>query len=152
MLQFLRKRADETFQILESIPNDVPTPDIASWRKIDFPTLVLANRNDPQHPFEYGQALAQEIPGARFAEITRKRIRRVTFRSIRELTKAITITSGSTTAIRNPFNGSPARAGSSEKSIAIDEGQDQGIRNKETASVGNRGVALENLRIRSAHR
>jgi pimeloyl-ACP methyl ester carboxylesterase len=74
MLQFLRERADETFEILESIPNDVPTPDIASWRKIDLPTLVLANRNDPQHPFEYGQALAREIPGARFTEITAKAI------------------------------------------------------------------------------
>jgi pimeloyl-ACP methyl ester carboxylesterase len=74
MLQFLRERADETFEILESIPNDVPTPDIASWRKIDLPTLVLANRNDPQHPFKYGQAIAREIPGARFAEITAKAI------------------------------------------------------------------------------
>jgi pimeloyl-ACP methyl ester carboxylesterase len=74
ILQFLRERADETFEILESIPNDVPTPDIASWRKIDLPTLVLANRNDPQHPFEYGQALAREIPGARFVEITAKAI------------------------------------------------------------------------------
>jgi hypothetical protein len=54
MLQFLRERADETFEILESIPNDVPTPDIAS--------------------FEYGQVLARENPGARFAEITGKAI------------------------------------------------------------------------------
>jgi len=74
MAQFLRERADETFEILESIPNDVPAPDIASWKKIDLPTLVLANRNDPQHPFAYGQVLAREIPGARFAEITGKAI------------------------------------------------------------------------------
>jgi pimeloyl-ACP methyl ester carboxylesterase len=74
MLQFLRERADETFEILESIPNDAPTRDIASWRKIDLPTLILANGNDPQHPFEYGQVLAREIPGARFAEITAKAI------------------------------------------------------------------------------
>jgi hypothetical protein len=38
------------------IPKDVPAPDIASWRKM------------------YGQALAREIPGARFAEITAKAI------------------------------------------------------------------------------
>ncbi len=73
-LQFLRERADETFEILESIPNDVPAPDITSWNKIDLPTLVLANRHDPQHPFEYGQMLAREIPGARFVEITGKAI------------------------------------------------------------------------------
>ena len=74
MLQFLRERADETFEILESMPNDVPIPDLASWRKIDLPTLILANRHDPQHPFEYGQVLAREIPGAHFAEITAKAI------------------------------------------------------------------------------
>jgi pimeloyl-ACP methyl ester carboxylesterase len=74
MSQFLRERTDETFEILESIPNDVPAPDIASWKKIDLPALVLANRNDPQHPFEYGQVLAREIPGAKFAEITGKAI------------------------------------------------------------------------------
>jgi len=74
MAQFLRERADETFEILESRPNDVPAPDIASWKKMDFPTLVLACRNNPLHPFEYGQALAREIPGARFAEITAKAI------------------------------------------------------------------------------
>lgn len=74
MLQFLRERADETFAMLESIPNDVPAPDIASWKKVDFPTLVLACRNDLLHPFEYGQVLARKIPGARFAEITGKAI------------------------------------------------------------------------------
>jgi pimeloyl-ACP methyl ester carboxylesterase len=74
MGQFLRERADETFAMLESIPNDVPAPDIASWKKVDFPTLVLACRNDLLHPFEYGQVLAREIPGARFAEITGKAI------------------------------------------------------------------------------
>jgi pimeloyl-ACP methyl ester carboxylesterase len=74
MGQFLRERADETFDILESMPNDVPAPDIASWKKMDFPTLVLACRNDLLHPFEYGQVLAREIPGARFAEIAGKAI------------------------------------------------------------------------------
>ncbi len=72
--QFLRARADETFDILESIPNDIPVPEIASWKKMGVPTLVLACRNDLLHPFEYGQVLAREIPGARFAEITAKAI------------------------------------------------------------------------------
>jgi pimeloyl-ACP methyl ester carboxylesterase len=74
MVQFLRERADETFEMLESLPKDVPAPDIATWEKIDFPTLVLACRNDLLHPFEYGQVLAREIPGARFAEITAKAV------------------------------------------------------------------------------
>jgi pimeloyl-ACP methyl ester carboxylesterase len=74
MVQFLRERADETFVMLESFPNDVPAREIASWRKIDLPTLVLACRNDLLHPFEYGQVLARGIRGARFAEITSKAI------------------------------------------------------------------------------
>ncbi len=74
MVQFLRERANETYEMLESIPKDVPAPDIASWKRIDFPTLVLACRNDLLHPFEYGQVLAREIPGARFAEIAGKPI------------------------------------------------------------------------------
>jgi pimeloyl-ACP methyl ester carboxylesterase len=72
MVQFLRERAGETFEILECIPEDVPVPDLASCKKIALPTLVLASRHDLQHPFEYGQVLAREIPGAQFAEITAK--------------------------------------------------------------------------------
>jgi hypothetical protein len=40
------------------------------------PTLVLANRRDPIHPFEYGEALAQAIPGAEFKELTSKSVSR----------------------------------------------------------------------------
>ena len=39
-----------------------------------MPTLVLAYRQDPIHPFGYGQALAGIIPGAEFREITSKSI------------------------------------------------------------------------------
>ena len=37
-----------------------------------MPTLVLANRQDVVHPFEFGEVLAREIPGAVFAEIAPK--------------------------------------------------------------------------------
>jgi hypothetical protein len=36
------------------------------------PTLVLANHHDPIHPWEFGQELAREIPGALLREITAK--------------------------------------------------------------------------------
>ncbi len=36
---------------------------------IRAPTLVLGNRNDPIHPFEYAEAYARAIPGARLEEI-----------------------------------------------------------------------------------
>ena len=59
MVQFLRERADETVDMLESIPNDVPAPDGLALTNITCPTLVLACRNDLLHPFEYSQVLAR---------------------------------------------------------------------------------------------
>jgi len=42
--------------------------------QIQVPTLVLANRLDSIHPFEYGEILARSIPGAEFKEITSKSV------------------------------------------------------------------------------
>lgn len=72
--QFLRPRAGETVALLERMPLDAPCHDRAGWRDIRVPVLVLANRQDPVHPFEYGQTLAREIPGAVFREITPKSV------------------------------------------------------------------------------
>lgn len=71
---FLDPRAVETLARFERIPQDAPNHDHLEWRGISVPTLVLANRGDPVHPFEYGQTLAGEIPGARFIELTPKSI------------------------------------------------------------------------------
>ena len=38
------------------------------------PTLVLGNRPDPVHPFDYAEALARAIPGAELREITSKSV------------------------------------------------------------------------------
>jgi pimeloyl-ACP methyl ester carboxylesterase len=72
--QFLRARADESAGLLERIPLDAPNHDRAEWRAIRAPTLVLANRRDPVHPYEFGVALAREIPGAQFKELTSKAV------------------------------------------------------------------------------
>ena len=55
-------------------PLDAPNHDRAEWRRINVPTLVLANRQDPIHPFEFGETLAREIPGAEFHELTCKSV------------------------------------------------------------------------------
>ena len=70
--QFLDPRAAEIAPILERIPVDAPNHDRAEWRTIKVPTLVLANRIDPVHPYEFGEALAAEIPNAAFRELTPK--------------------------------------------------------------------------------
>jgi pimeloyl-ACP methyl ester carboxylesterase len=72
--QFLAERSEETAQKLERIINDSPHPDRSAWSKVQCPTLVLGNRQDPIHPFECATSLAQAIPGARFVEITSKSV------------------------------------------------------------------------------
>jgi pimeloyl-ACP methyl ester carboxylesterase len=72
--QFLHPRAQEMAGLLGRIAIDAPNHDRAEWRAIKVPTLVLANRQDPIHPFEYGETLAREIPGAEFKELTPKSV------------------------------------------------------------------------------
>jgi pimeloyl-ACP methyl ester carboxylesterase len=73
--QFQSPRAEDSVDRLERIPRDVPS-DAAAWSSIAVPTLVLANRQDPIHPFGYGETLARAIPGAAFAEMTSKSVDR----------------------------------------------------------------------------
>ena len=72
--QFQNPRAAETVIKLERIPADSPNRDRRKWKCIQVPTLVLASRQDPIHPFEYGEILAREIPGAEFKELTPKSV------------------------------------------------------------------------------
>jgi pimeloyl-ACP methyl ester carboxylesterase len=72
--QFDHPRAVETAVKLERIPRDAPLHDMAELKSIKVPTLVLANRQDPIHPFEYGEILAAAIPGAILREITPKSV------------------------------------------------------------------------------
>ncbi|MBA3507783.1 MAG: alpha/beta hydrolase, partial [Betaproteobacteria bacterium] len=58
----------------ERIITDAPCRDRRAWSAIRVPTLVLANRRDPIHPYEYGEILAALIPGAELRELTPKSI------------------------------------------------------------------------------
>ena len=71
--QFDHPRAEETVVRLLRIPNDAPCSGRA-WKTIKVPTLVLASRMDPQHPFLFGETLAREMPKATFVEVTSKAI------------------------------------------------------------------------------
>lgn len=70
--QFAHPRAEETVAKLERIPQYVPSFKRKDLRAISVPTLVLANRQDPVHPYEFGKTLARLIPGAEFRELTPK--------------------------------------------------------------------------------
>lgn len=56
----------------ERIAQDAPCRDLKELAAIRVPTLVLANRDDPVHPFEYGPILANAIPGATLRELPPK--------------------------------------------------------------------------------
>ncbi|MFM1770398.1 MAG: hypothetical protein RJA22_2927 [Verrucomicrobiota bacterium] len=71
-LQFQQPGAAESVDKLERIITDRPHPDRTAWGRVGVPTLVLGNREDPIHPFEYAEALAGVIPGAALREIAPK--------------------------------------------------------------------------------
>jgi len=73
-------RAAEAVARLEQLPNDAPNRRRAEWATIHAPTLVLANKMDPVHPYEYGETLAAAIPGALFREITPKSLNKEQYR------------------------------------------------------------------------
>jgi len=70
--QFLNPRAEEAVARLEKIPKDAPYRDRSVLASLRVPVLVLANRQDPIHPFEYGEELQRWIPGAELKELTAK--------------------------------------------------------------------------------
>lgn len=70
--QFDNPRAEETVAKLERIPPDHPCESLAVLGRINVPVMVLANRQDPIHPFEYGRRLSEAVPGAMFRELTPK--------------------------------------------------------------------------------
>ncbi len=71
---FHHPRAEETAIKFDRIARDTPCLGRAGWGEIRVPTLVMANRQDPIHPFEYGEELARGIPGADFREVTPKSV------------------------------------------------------------------------------
>jgi pimeloyl-ACP methyl ester carboxylesterase len=71
---FEHPRAEECVARLERIPHDAPCHDRNEWKSIRVPTLVLANRRDPIHPWELAESLTASIPGARLREITSKSV------------------------------------------------------------------------------
>jgi pimeloyl-ACP methyl ester carboxylesterase len=70
--QFTQPRAEECVTRLERIPFDSPCHDREELASIDVPTLVLGNRQDPIHPWDFARSLTGLIPDAALAELTPK--------------------------------------------------------------------------------
>jgi len=72
--QFESARAEDGVARLERLPRDAPSRDRSSWKRINLPTIVLGNRQDPVHPWTLAETLAAELNGAELAELTPKSI------------------------------------------------------------------------------
>ena len=72
LAQFDHPRAEETVMKLERIPLDSPYRSEEELHSIRVPTLVLANRQDPVHPYQFGETVARAISAAEFRELTPK--------------------------------------------------------------------------------
>lgn len=72
--QFDNPVVDQTAFKFERIIRDAPCADRLDWMKITVPTLILANRFDPIHPYEYAVEMQRLIPSAEFQEITAKAV------------------------------------------------------------------------------
>ena len=72
--QFDNPQAVERAVRLERIPLDRPCRRLDELHVIRVPVLVMANRQDPIHPFAFGQRIADCIPRAEFRELTPKSI------------------------------------------------------------------------------
>ena len=73
--QFEHPRVEETAIKLARIPNTTPIPDLIALASIAAPALVLANRQDPVHPFAYGEIIGRALPNAELKELTAKSVR-----------------------------------------------------------------------------
>ena len=71
--QFEQPRAEECVDRLERLSSDSPC-NRTDYARIQVPTLILGNRQDPIHPWEYSQTLAQLIPDAVLRELTPKSV------------------------------------------------------------------------------
>lgn len=74
LAQFAHPRAEETVAKLEWIPKHHPSHPRDAWRDLRMPTLVLGNRMDAIHPFEFAEEHAHIIPGALLRELTPKSV------------------------------------------------------------------------------
>ncbi|MGV9869272.1 alpha/beta fold hydrolase [Rhodococcus koreensis] len=70
--QITRPRAALNAEILRRFPGSSPAPDLAPWRQITAPTLVIGHKDDPFHPWAIAETTTDRVPGATLVEVTSK--------------------------------------------------------------------------------
>jgi pimeloyl-ACP methyl ester carboxylesterase len=69
---FIGRSPEAIVAMYRAIPLSVPYRAIAELKRVDAPVLVLANRQDPVHPFEYAEILVNALPTAQLKEFPSK--------------------------------------------------------------------------------
>jgi len=73
LMRILQDRTNLNFALVyKTIPASAPFEDFKELGGIDVPTVVLANRGDPLHPFDCASRLAAAIPYASVQEFPSK--------------------------------------------------------------------------------
>jgi pimeloyl-ACP methyl ester carboxylesterase len=70
--QFSRPHARDRARVLADMPRSVPLPDRSSYAAVAVPTVVIAAPEDPVHPYDVAETLAEWIPGAQLVAVPRK--------------------------------------------------------------------------------
>ena len=66
---------------LERIPLDCPCIDLTACQRLALPVLLLANRQDPIHPYDLTQRLAQSFIAPQVVEVTAKSVSKERYRA-----------------------------------------------------------------------
>lgn len=56
----------------QALPRSTPYRTVEELKRVDVPALVLANHNDPIHPFEYAEVWVNALPNAQLKELPSK--------------------------------------------------------------------------------
>ena len=69
---FDRPEREALVAAFQAIPASARLDSLDDLRTLDLPSVVLANRKDPIHPFELAELLAKKLPGAHCHEFPSK--------------------------------------------------------------------------------
>jgi pimeloyl-ACP methyl ester carboxylesterase len=69
---FTGRSPDAIVATYQAIPRSTPYRTVDVLKRVDVPALVLANHNDPIHPFEYAEAWVNALPNAQLKELPSK--------------------------------------------------------------------------------
>lgn len=89
MGQFSRDQQEYTSQVLNCMVKDFPFPSLGDLKKVNVPCLVIANEDDPLHPWEMAEIIHEAIPKSQLKKIVSRYIDGIEHR--RALREAISI-------------------------------------------------------------